>query len=346
MRILDVRRDRATLIVLVLLAGAIYALLPFAVGILSALVLCVLTAPLYDRLKRHMPGGLATTIIILLILGLVILPMTWLVMALTGQAQEVFQNAQRSPELAAYARLKVAGVDLGTRATQASGAALKWGSGKALELASGLAGGVLQFAIACLCLAFLLPGRHVLWERVKPIVPFTCEHTQELLAHFKGVTLATVIGMSLVAGLQGGIIGLLFYVVGLPNALFWGVAAAIASVIPVVGSTAVWLPATLFLLFRHQPVAAIVMAVGSGGIAGNITSFVSPIVFKHYAQLHPLLTLLGVLSGLHLFGLLGLILGPLLLSYAIRVYQMYGQEYGTTPPEPDLAALPEQTATG
>jgi predicted PurR-regulated permease PerM len=73
---------------------------------------------------------------------------------------------------------------------------------------------------------------------------------------------------------------------------------------------------------------------------------VSPIVFKHYAQLHPLLTLLGVLSGLHLFGLLGLILGPLLLSYAIRVYQMYGQEYGTTPPEPDLAALPEQTATG
>jgi predicted PurR-regulated permease PerM len=134
-RILDVRRDRATLIVLVLLAGAIYALLPFAVGILSALVLCLLTASLYDRLKRHMPGGLATTIIILLMLGLVILPMTWLVMVLTGQAQEVFQNAQRSPELAAYARLKVAGVDLGTRATQASGAALKWGSGKALELA-------------------------------------------------------------------------------------------------------------------------------------------------------------------------------------------------------------------
>lgn len=338
MRILDVRRDRATFIVLLLLAGAIYALLPFAVGILSALVLCVLTAPLYDRLKRYMPGGLATTIIILLILGLIILPLAWLVIALTGQAQEVFQNAQRSPELAAYARLKVAGVDLGTRVTEASGAALKWGSGKALELARGLAGGVLQFAIACLCLAFLLPGRHALWERVRPIVPFSPEHTEELLAHFKGVTLATVIGMSLVAGLQGAIIGLLFYAVGLPNALFWGVAAAIASVIPVVGSTAVWLPATVFLLFRHQPIAAVVMAIGSGGLAGNITGFVSPVVFKHYAQLHPLLTLLGVLSGLHLFGLLGLILGPLLLSYAIRVYQMYGQEYGTDQPNGDATA--------
>ena len=343
MRILDVPRDRATLIVLVLLGGAAYALLPFAVGILSALVLCVLTAPVYDRLRRHMAGGFATTIIILLMLGLVILPLTWLVIALTEQAQEVFHNAQASAQLAAYARLKVAGVDLGTRATEASGAAFKWGSGMALELASGLASGVLQFAIACLCLAFLLPGRHALWERVKPIIPFSSEHNDELLAHFKGVTLATVIGMSLVAGLQGAIIGMLFYFVGLPNALFWGVAAAIASVIPVIGSTAVWLPATLFLFARHQPVAAIVMALGSGGIAGNITSFVSPLVFKRYAQLHPLLTLLGVLSGLHLFGLLGLILGPLLLSYAIRVYQIYGQEYGSRPAA-QVSTAAEETA--
>ncbi len=90
-----------------------------------------------------------------------------------------------------------------------------------------------------------------------------------------------------------------------------------------------WLPATPFLFFRRQPIAAIVMAVGSGGVAGNITSFVSPLVFKRYAQLHPLITLLGVLCGLRLFGLLGLILGPLLLSYSIRVSQMYGQEYAT-----------------
>lgn len=340
MRVLDVPRDRATLIVIVLLAGATYALLPFAVGIMSALVLCVLTAPLYDRLRRRISGGLATTIIILLMVCLVILPMTWLVMELTGQAQEVFQNAQHSPELAAYARLKIAGVDLGTRAAQGSGAVIAWSSGKALELASGLAGGVLQFAIACLCLAFLLPGRHNAWQRIRPLIPFTPEHSDELLVHFKGVTLATVIGMSLVAGLQGAIIGLLFYFVGLPNALFWGVAAAIASVIPVIGSTAVWLPATLFLFFRHQPIAAIIMAVGSGGVAGNITGFVSPLVFRRYAQLHPLITLLGVLCGLRLFGLLGLIFGPLLLSYAIRVSQMYSQEYGAAEASGNAAMRP------
>ncbi len=327
MRVLDISRDRATLIVLMLIAGAVYALLPFSVGILSAFVLCVLTAPLYDRLKRRIPGGLATTIIILLMLGLVVLPLTWLGLELTGQAQEVFHNAQTSPELAAYARVKIAGVDLGTRIGEGSGALIAWSSGKALDLASGLAGGLLQFAIACLCLAFLLPSRKDFWLRVKPLIPFSANHSDELLTHFKGVTLATVIGMSLVAGLQGAIIGALFYFVGLPNALFWGVAAAITSVIPVIGSTAVWLPATLFLFFRHQPIAAIVMAVGSGGVAGNITSFVSPLVFKRYAQLHPLITLLGVLCGLHLFGLLGLILGPLLLSYSIRVSQMYAQEY-------------------
>lgn len=329
MRVLDIPRDRATLIVLMLIAGATYALLPFSVGILSAFVLCVLTAPLYDRLKRRIPGGLATTIIIILMLGLVVLPLTWLGLELTGQAQEVFRNAQTSPELAAYARVKIAGVDLGTRVGEGSGALIAWSSGKALDLASGLAGGLLQFAIACLCLAFLLPARKDLWRRVKPLIPFSAEHSDELLTHFKGVTLATVIGMSMVAGLQGAIIGALFYFVGLPNALFWGVAAAITSVIPVIGSTAVWLPATLFLFFRHQPIAAIVMAVGSGGVAGNITSFVSPLVFKRYAQLHPLITLLGVLCGLRLFGLLGLILGPLLLSYSIRVSQMYGQEYAT-----------------
>jgi predicted PurR-regulated permease PerM len=329
MRVLDVPRDRATLVVLILIAGATYALLPFSVGILSAFVLCVLTEPLYDRLKRYMSGALATTIIILLMLGLVVLPLTWLGLELTGQAQQVFLNAQHSPELAAYARVKISGVDIGTRIAEGSGALIAWSSGKAFDLASGLVGGLLQFAIACLCLAFLLPGRKDLWHRVKPIIPFSSDHSDELLTHFKGVTLATVIGMSLVAGLQGAIIGALFYFVGLPNALFWGVAAAITSVIPVIGSTAVWLPATLFLFFRHEPISAIVMAVGSGGVAGNITSFVSPLVFRRYAQLHPLITLLGVLCGLHLFGLLGLILGPLLLSYAIRVSQMYAQEYGT-----------------
>ncbi|MDQ2889003.1 MAG: AI-2E family transporter [Gemmatimonadota bacterium] len=327
MRVLDVPRDRATLVVLFLLAGAAYALLPFSVGIFSAFVLCVLTAPMYDRLKRHISGALATTIIILLLLGLVVLPLMWLGFELTGQAQEVFRNAQSSPELASYARFRIAGTDLGTRMSDASGALISWSSGKALDLAAGLAGGLLQFAIACLCLAFLLPGRKELWMRVKPLIPFSAEHSEELLTHFKGVTLATVIGMSLVAGLQGAIIGLLFYFVGLPNALFWGVAAAITSVIPVIGSTAIWLPATLFLFFRHQPIAAIIMAVGSGGLAGNITSFVSPLVFRRYAQLHPLITLLGVLCGLRLFGLLGLILGPLLLSYAIRVTQMYSEEY-------------------
>ncbi len=333
MRVLDVPRDRATLIVLLLLLGATYALLPFSVGILSAFVLCVLTAPLYDRLRRHVSGALATTIIILLLLGLVVLPLTWLGFELTGQAQEVFHNAQTSPELESYARVKIAGTDLGTRIGEASGVLISWSSGKALDLATGLAGGMLQFAIACLCLGFLLPGRKTLWLRVRPIIPFNTEHSEELLTHFKGVTLATVIGMSLVAGLQGAIIGLLFYFVGLPNALFWGVAAAITSVIPVVGSTAVWLPATLFLFFRHQPIAAIIMAVGSGGVAGNITGFVSPLVFRRYAQLHPLVTLLGVLCGLRLFGLLGLILGPLLLSYAIRVSQMYAEEYSSPPAE-------------
>jgi len=332
MRVLDVPRDRATLVVLMLIAGAIYALLPFSVGILSAFVLCVLTAPLYDRLKRHISGALATTIIILLMLGLVVLPLTWLGLELSGQAQQVFLNAQHSPELAEYARVKIAGVDIGTRIAEGSGALIAWSSGKAFDLASGLAGGLLQFAIACLCLAFLLPGRKDLWRRVKPIIPFSSDYSDELLMHFKGVTLATVIGMSLVAGLQGAIIGALFYFVGLPNALFWGVAAAITSVIPVIGSTAVWLPATVFLFFRHEPISAIVMAVGSGGVAGNITSFVSPLVFRRYAQLHPLVTLLGVLCGLHLFGLLGLILGPLLLSYAIRVSQMYAKEYGTASP--------------
>lgn len=312
-----------------------YALLPFSVGILSAFVLCVLTAPMYDRLKRYMSGAFATTIIILMLLGLVVLPLMWLGFELTGQAEQVFRNAQTSPELASYSHFRVAGTELGTRVSDASGALISWTSGKALDLATGLAASLLQFAIACLCLGFLLPGRKDLWIRIKPTIPFNNEHSEELLTHFKGVTLATVIGMSLVAGLQGAIIGLLFYFVGLPNALFWGVAAAITSVIPVVGSTAIWLPATLFLFFRHQPVAAIVMAIGSGGVAGNITSFVSPLVFRRYAQLHPLVTLLGVLAGLRLFGLLGLILGPLLLSYAIRVSEMYSEEY-TSAHEPPL----------
>jgi len=108
--------------------------------------------------------------------------------------------------------------------------------------------------------------------------------------------------------------------------------------LPVLGSAIVWLPATIVLLASGRPGAALTLGLIGGVVASNIDNVVRPLIYRRVSHIHPLVTLVGAFSGVRLFGIAGLLLGPLLISYFFELLRIYQQEYGrdalSTPPLP------------
>ena len=110
--------------------------------------------------------------------------------------------------------------------------------------------------------------------------------------------------------------------------LFWGVVTTVFSILPVVGSGLVWVPAAISLAIDGNTAGAIGLAV-AGLLAGQVHTLIGPMVTRRYAQVHPMITLVGAIAGVSYFGLLGLLLGPLALSYFFELIRMYREEYLT-----------------
>jgi predicted PurR-regulated permease PerM len=167
-----------------------------------------------------------------------------------------------------------------------------------------------------------------------PFIPFSTQNAEALRTRFRDVTTSTVIGTGLTAALQGVAVGLAFTITGLPNALFWGVMTVVLSILPVVGSGLVWVPGVMVLAADRRFGWAVALTIWGLVVVGQIDNVVRPIVYRRWAQIHPFITLLGAFAGLRWFGLLGLLIGPLALSYFFELIRMYRQEYlnGATTP--------------
>jgi len=99
------------------------------------------------------------------------------------------------------------------------------------------------------------------------------------------------------------------------------------AILPVVGSGLVWAPGALALMLGHHALAGMLLALGGIVVVGNVDYVIRPRVFRRWANIHPLVTLIGALAGVPYFGILGLLIGPLALSYFFELIKMYGEEY-------------------
>jgi predicted PurR-regulated permease PerM len=135
-----------------------------------------------------------------------------------------------------------------------------------------------------------------------------------------------VAGTLLSAAIQGAAIGTGFWLAGLPDALFWGAAAAIATLVPVVGNAIVSVPALLLLVLRQNYTGAIAIAVFSGPLPPIIDRVVRATVSRRVGRVHPMVTLVGALVGATIAGVAGLILGPVALAMFFVLVDVYEKE--------------------
>src|SRR6266496_5495974 len=327
MPLIDSNHGRAAMVVLLLGAALVIALSPYATGIIGIPVLYAIFAPAHEWLGMRMRPRLAASLVVVIALFLIVVPGVSFAGLVVGQAQEIAGGVIRNPLLGRLRELKFGGMDLGPRLADLGAQLVSWVGSSAFGLVGTATRLALNLTISLFGLFYLLLQPQETWHAVRPYIPFSAKNTEKLRQRFRDVTSATIIGTGLTAAVQGLLVGLGFWVTGLPNGLFWGVVTMVFAILPVVGSGLVWGPGALALIIGGRAGPGVLLALWGVMVVGNVDYVIRPRIFRRWANIHPLVTLLGALAGVPYFGILGLLIGPLALSYFFELVKMYREEY-------------------
>lgn len=259
---------------------------------------------------------------------LLILPAVWLAAVAIAQAPDAFSRLTSSDTFAQLSALHIGPFDVGAQLSRIGEVLATWASRQALAVVGGVTRAILNLLIAVVGLYYLLQSADVLWNRVRPLIPFSNTGARELRERFGRVTQATLVGMAATGIAQGTTVGVAFWMVGLPNPIVWGAATAVASIFPLVGSALVWVPGVVVLIAGHRYGAAVALGLIGAVITSNIDNVIRPLVYRRVSGVHPMATLVGAFAGVELMGLIGLLMGPLAISYLFELMDLYDVEYG------------------
>ena len=335
MAFLDTKHQRAAFIVFALGAALLWSLGPYATGIIGIPVLAVLFAPLQGWLERRgVKSGVAAIAVTLLGAVLLIVPGLLIAGLLINQAQAVTQNVLKSPIIERFSSLQIRGIPVGPRLAEAGGRIVAAIGSSAFGLVGTATRMTLNLTISFFGLYYVLKHPGDVWLDARPYIPFSDANIEKLGRRFKDVTVSTVVGTGVVAAVQGALLGIAFVIAGIPNALFWSVVTMAFAILPVVGSGLIWGPAAIVLFMQGRGIAAVLLVVWGVVVVGSVDNFIRPLIYRRFSAIHPLITLIGAIGGVSYFGLLGLLIGPLALSYFFELIRMYREEYL----EPEAAA--------
>ncbi|HEV8364999.1 MAG TPA: AI-2E family transporter [Gemmatimonadaceae bacterium] len=321
-------QTRAALLIVIAGVAILVLVAPYMVGLLSAAVLYVICKPSYEQLVRWVRfKHLAAAITLMGTILIIVLPIVVLVGMVVDQAPDALRAARGAALLDKLATLRIGRVNVGAEIVRASGTITQWFSRQAMTILGGAAQATLTLLIAFFGLYYLLLSGSDTWARFRGYLPFAPSSADELRDRFFSVTRATLIGTFFVALMQGVIIGIGFWLVRLPGAAFWGVLAGFASILPVIGSSLVWVPGVLILLVQGRYGGALILAAISILVASNIDNVIRAIVYKRVSNIHPMITLVGAFAGVKYFGLLGVLLGPLAIEYFLELVRLYQKDY-------------------
>ncbi|GAB3895055.1 AI-2E family transporter [Spirosoma agri] len=315
---------------LLIIAGfIIVGLSGYASAFLGAGILYVVLRPWFTALaiKRKWNRPLVATLLIIFSLVVIILPFLTLSLMLIGRIQyysqhtdDILSLVKKAEDLTGY---KITSQqNIRTIAQQ--------GAGYASRLLPSIAGGALDFIVILGLMFFTMYFMYVEQESfqkgLQKYLPFKRDTQRELGDSLKNNVNANVLGQALVSLVQGILTGATLWFFNVPDAPFWGVVAFFMAFIPLLGTPLVWGPAGLIKLSQGDTGdGAGILLVGIIVII-NIDNLLRIMLAKRMGDIHPLITLTGIVLGVPIFGILGLVIGPLLLSYFIVLIQVFERQ--------------------
>lgn len=183
-------------------------------------------------------------------------------------------------------------------------------------------------ALMYLVLYFLLVQSRDVETWLKKTLPLNAGHSKSFISEIRNLVYSNALGIPIVAFTQGIVATIGYFIFGVEAFVLMGILTAITSVIPIVGTMLVYLPLAIFQFSTSGTYSGIGVLIWGFVIIGSVDNIARFLVQKKMANVHPLITLLGVFMGVSMFGFLGIIFGPLLLSIFFKLSYIYLEEFG------------------
>jgi len=185
---------------------------------------------------------------------------------------------------------------------------------------------LLHMIVVLFTFFFVLRDQEEILRFLRSISPFSERVNARLLECSKGIASAVLFGQVIVGSIQGLVIGLGFFLFKAPNALLFTILAILAGIFPVIGTMIVWLPVAIYLFVTKGITFQLIGILIFGVLSSNIDNFLRPLFVSKRVKLHTGLVFAGMIGGLLTFGILGLVIGPLVLAYLVIFLEIYQKE--------------------
>ena len=347
------REQIVSILFLLALAGFLVLvaqlLLPYVAPVAWAVILAVVFYPPYGALKLLLPRSpnLAAGVMTLLVFSVVIVPSLLLTSILAREAIEGYQHLRDflSSERfhgvdAVLNHWMIAPVWNWVRERQESGdvnptsmvlSAVQWGSEQFVSRATAIARNIVSFLVALGIMLFTLffvfrDGTDLIVSS-EELLPMEASDRQRLILRLQQTILAVVQGLTVTAALQGLLVGLGLWIIGVPFAVLLGTAAFFLAFLPIGGASLVWIPTTIGLFIAGEWVRGTIFGIYSMLVVSSVDNFVRPVVIGSQAQLSTPVLFFGILGGLQAYGFIGLFLGPAILATFSVLIGIYRERY-------------------
>jgi predicted PurR-regulated permease PerM len=334
-------------LLVVSLVLVLWLLRPFWAVIILAITFSLILHPLYLKFFDYFKGrkNLASFLVLLLFFLVIFLPGLYFLSVLISQGIQVVDKVSHflnQKDILSFSSFSVYlqqllhkyNLDIGilksidlkeyieTAIKKISLFVVQEGGGLLSNLFSFITNSFLFFFI----LFYFVRDLDVLWEKLKRISPLPEAQEEKIKGYLSVVAKKIILGNLLTAFAQGVVGGIGLALVGIPG-VFWGSLLGLTSLIPVVGTALVWLPAVGYLLLIGKSGAALFLALWSIILVGSIDNFLRPYLIGRGDSLSPFFLFLALLGGVSSFGFLGLIYGPLIFSFALVMFHLYEEEF-------------------
>jgi len=315
---------------------------PF-IGVLAwAVVLVVVFYPVHQRLalriKRRSLSALVSCVLVVLI---VVLPLIVLTFTLAEELAKVIPNIPAQISLLLNPQTSLLGkasewiqrrfgidtfrsqefmVDQLKRTNQLI-------LGFSLSLASNIVSAIIQAFFVLFTMYYLFRDGDKIVARLPSALPLSRAQSETIITRTKEVVSASVYGVVVIAGLQGFLGGVMFWIFGIPSALLWAVLMGFICMIPVLGSFLVWVPLSIYLMVTGHWTKALLLLVWGGLVISTVDNFLRPRLIRNHTRLHELFVFFSVLGGISVFGLLGIVLGPVVLAITLGLLQTFSARH-------------------
>jgi predicted PurR-regulated permease PerM len=352
-------------LVLVIATGlALYVcwqmLQPFIEVLVWAAVLVIVFFPIHREIAaRTQHPGWSAMLSTLLVLVTILAPVSLITVAVMREMWDVASQAQTwlaahvespAPLLARLTRWLNRYVNLGEwrpqqyLAEQLNNLSNQMAT-RTLGLVSGVVGGVVKAFFTVFTMYYLFRDGDGIRRALRSVIPLERPQADQIFDRTREVIYASVYGVLMIAAIQGALGGLAFWALGLPSPLLWGVVMFLLSTIPLAGSFVVWVPGALYLLVNGHWGKALLLVAWGTLVVGTIDNVLRPKLVGQRTRLHELLIFFSVLGGLQLFGVVGLVLGPVIVAVTLALFDIFQQlerPFGLAPPEPKLLPRPAE----